>query len=510
MHTTKKAPQHHHTAPAKTEASSSKQGQQQETRELRCQASKKPKHQQILITISSTKIQTATVQHNHKATAAKPQFSNRSCASRIQNAVQESWGSKLDPGIMELAINPLTTPQPIPNQGSRDKKTARSISSLRNTAPSTIILKTTDVECIQSSIYYYGIYPTNLYATKPALNHHHSTSPQDSQFVVEAESPKDCDKDDFLRDRVGGDQQLASGLETRDNLALSPLTIVGSHGYGGSTGDASISFAYVLKRGILSMEVDVSGACGAQQLPFTDSERLDVLCGSPCYGRNTRPDNPYQAVTDDLQDGDPSACRSLRRLKRNLEEIRKRFNAYRARPHGDFAFPESRPDSAPIFEDPSSNMGVTKIPSSLPIEGLSPSYDGGGPPSSLPKSKSLAAVYSLPDLVLRPVWCHADVACICRYASICCICWDSDLGHGSRWLPASHGSRWLRLSGQQDDQFGGCWRSMEVLLRFSGQPADRLGIKFWCAVRRLLTGLNAAQPIWLWIMGAASCSMKGC
>ncbi|GMH30400.1 hypothetical protein Nepgr_032243 [Nepenthes gracilis] len=189
--------------------------------------------------------------------------------------------------------------------------------------------------------------------------------------------------DDFFRDRVGGDQQLASGLvdasldqgssysyhvdcrsspsrdlassdgvderlinptptissiahlspvgqETRDNIALSPLTVEGSQGYGGSASDASISFEYVLKRGILSMEVDVSGACGAQQLPFTDTDRLEVLSGSPCHGKNVgslasgfavstlevcsetehpnspvmncqpRLNNPYQDVTDDL------------------------------------------------------------------------------------------------------------------------------------------------------------------------------------------------------------------
>ncbi|GMH19234.1 hypothetical protein Nepgr_021075 [Nepenthes gracilis] len=292
----------------------------------------------------------------------------------------------------------------------------------------------------------------------------------DFQSVVEVESPKDCDRDDFFRDRVAGDQQLASGLvgasldqgsscsyhvdsrpspsrdlassdgvderlinptptissiahlspvgqETRDNIALSPLTVEGSLGYDRSTSDASISFEYALKGGILSMEVDVSGAGGAQQLPFTNTDRLEVPSGSPCYGRNVgslvsgfavstlevcsetehpnlpvmncQPglDNPYQAVTDDLQDGDPSACRSLGRLKRNLEEIRKWFNAYRARPKGDFAFPESRPISVLIFEDPSSIMGVTKIPSPLPIEGLSPSDDGEGPPSSLSKSK---------------------------------------------------------------------------------------------------------------------------
>ncbi|GMH02081.1 hypothetical protein Nepgr_003920 [Nepenthes gracilis] len=207
------------------------------------------------------------------------------------------------------------------------------------------------------------------------------------------------------------------GHDTRDNIALSPLIVEGSLGYGGFAGDASISFEYVLKRGILSMEVDVFGACGAQQLPFTDTDHLEVPSGSPCYGRNVgslasgfavstlevcleteQPNspvmncqpglnNPYQVVTDDLQVGDPSACRSLGRLKRNLEEIQKRFNAYKARPKGDFAFPESRPISALTFEDPSSIMGVTKIPSPLPIEGLSPSFDGGGPPSSLSKSK---------------------------------------------------------------------------------------------------------------------------
>ncbi|GMH14548.1 hypothetical protein Nepgr_016389 [Nepenthes gracilis] len=214
---------------------------------------------------------------------------------------------------------------------------------------------------------------------------------QDFQSVVEAESPKDCDKDGFFRDR----------------------NVEGSQGLDGSAGDASISFADVLKHGIPLMEVDVSSACGAQQLPFIDTDHLEVLSGSPCYGRNVgslasgfgvstlkvcseteHPNspvmncqpglgNPYHAVTGDLQDGDPSACRSLVRLKRNLEEIRKRFNAYRACPNGDFAFPESRPDSTLIFEELST-----------------PSYDGGGPPSSLSKSKRCNKRCSPPALTL--------------------------------------------------------------------------------------------------------------
>ncbi|GMH06090.1 hypothetical protein Nepgr_007930 [Nepenthes gracilis] len=40
-----------------------------------------------------------------------------------------------------------------------------------------------------------------------------------------------------------------------------------------------------------------------------------------------------------------------------------------------------------------------------------------------------------------------------------------------------------------------------------GSPVNRLtrlGMSFGCTVRMLLTGLNAAQPIWLWIMLAAN------
>ncbi|GMH22189.1 hypothetical protein Nepgr_024032 [Nepenthes gracilis] len=150
-----------------------------------------------------------------------------------------------------------------------------------------------------------------------------------------------------------------------------------------------------LKRGIHLKEVDESGACGAEQLPITDTDCLEVLGGSSCYGRNVgslasgfvvstllqrrtvtehlnlpvmncQPMliNPYQAVTDDHQDGDPSSCCSLGRLKRNLEEIRKRFNAYRACPNGDFAIPSLQPASALIFEELSSNREiVTKTPS---------------------------------------------------------------------------------------------------------------------------------------------------
>ncbi|GMH02082.1 hypothetical protein Nepgr_003921 [Nepenthes gracilis] len=33
-------------------------------------------------------------------------------------------------------------------------------------------------------------------------------------------------------------------------------------------------------------------------------------------------------------------------------------------------------------------------------------------------SPSMAAIHSLPGPVLRPAWCHADVACFCLYASI--------------------------------------------------------------------------------------------
>ncbi|GMH03365.1 hypothetical protein Nepgr_005204 [Nepenthes gracilis] len=213
------------------------------------------------------------------------------------------------------------------------------------------------------------------------------------------------------------------GQVSRDNSALSPLTVEGSQGYGGSDGDASISFAYVLKRGILSMEVDVSGACGVQLLTFTDTDSSPMeptfersegslasgfagntleVCSetehpnSPVMNCQLGLDNPHQAVADDLQDEDPSACCSLGKRKRNLEEIQKWFNTYRARLIGNSAFRESRPDSALVFEDSSSNKGVSKTPSPLPIEGLSPSYDGGDPPSSLSKSKRRKKRHSPP------------------------------------------------------------------------------------------------------------------
>ncbi|GMH14547.1 hypothetical protein Nepgr_016388 [Nepenthes gracilis] len=67
----------------------------------------------------------------------------------------------------------------------------------------------------------------------------------------------------------------------------------------------------------------------------------------------------------------------------------------------------------------------------------------------------------------------------------------------------------LRLSGQQDDKIGGYWRSMEGLLLFSINRMTRLGMQFWRPTGRLLTGLNADQSIWLWIMLDASCSMEG-
>ncbi|GMH09800.1 hypothetical protein Nepgr_011641 [Nepenthes gracilis] len=104
--------------------------------------------------------------------------------------------------------------------------------------------------------------------------------------------------------------------------------------------------------------------------------------------RQPRLGNSYKVVTDDYQDGDPSFCPSLGRLKRNLEEIRKQFNAYRACPNGEVAFPESRPTSALIYEEPIGNRGgVTKTPSPLPIDDISPSSEGGGPPYFLKKSK---------------------------------------------------------------------------------------------------------------------------
>ncbi|GMH21308.1 hypothetical protein Nepgr_023150 [Nepenthes gracilis] len=281
-------------------------------------------------------------------------------------------------------------------------------------------------------------------------------------FDVVAESPKVCDMEVSFSDRVGGDQKLVSGLVdasldqgcscsqhvdslpspsrdlvssdgvderlinptpaissiahlspvgqvSRDNSALSPLIVDGLQGYGGSDGEASISFAYVLKRGILSMDVDVSGARGVQKPTFTDMDSSPV---EPSLGRNVgslvsgfvgntlevcsetehpnllvlncQPglDNPHQSVADDRLVGVPSAGR----LKRNLEEIRKRFNAYRARHNRNSSFFESRPDSTLIFEDSSSNKGVSKTPSPLPIEGLSPSYDSGDSPSSLSMS----------------------------------------------------------------------------------------------------------------------------
>ncbi|GMH24443.1 hypothetical protein Nepgr_026286 [Nepenthes gracilis] len=272
------------------------------------------------------------------------------------------------------------------------------------------------------------------------------------QSNVEAEVPKGCDKDVLFRDRVGGDQQLVSGLvggrlelrspysspvdsrssptgdlapsevvdgrflnpitttssiahlspdgkETHEDIAFSPLNVEDLQGYGVSASGASISFMDILKRGIHLKDVDEPGTCGVHQLPITYTDCLEVVGCSSCYGRNVgspssgfagstlegvpemeqldspilnrqpRLGDPYQVVTDDYEDEDPSFCPSLRRLKRNLEEIRKQFNAYRACPNGDIAFLESRPASTLISEEPTNNSGgVTKTPSPLPTE----------------------------------------------------------------------------------------------------------------------------------------------
>ncbi|GMH14577.1 hypothetical protein Nepgr_016418 [Nepenthes gracilis] len=157
------------------------------------------------------------------------------------------------------------------------------------------------------------------------------------------------------------------GQVSRDNSTLSPLIVDGSQGYGGSDGEASISFAYVLKHGILSMDVDVSVTRGVQKPTFTDMDNSPVelslgrnvgslvsgfasntlkVCSETEHPNllvlNCHPglDNPHQTVADDLLVGDPSAGRL-------------------ARHNGNSAFPESRPDSTLIFEDSSSNKGVS-------------------------------------------------------------------------------------------------------------------------------------------------------
>ncbi|GMH06413.1 hypothetical protein Nepgr_008253 [Nepenthes gracilis] len=142
------------------------------------------------------------------------------------------------------------------------------------------------------------------------------------EYLETPKLPQGCAKDVLFRDRVGGDQQMTSAYSspedsrsslTRDlassdvddepllnpitstssiihlspdgkdgDSASYPLNVEGLQGHGFFPVVASISFADILKRGILSKEVVEPGTCGAHQLPITDVDRLEVLGDSFC------------------------------------------------------------------------------------------------------------------------------------------------------------------------------------------------------------------------------------
>ncbi|GMH28963.1 hypothetical protein Nepgr_030806 [Nepenthes gracilis] len=154
------------------------------------------------------------------------------------------------------------------------------------------------------------------------------------------------------------------GKEALRDKTLSPLTVAGLQGYRVSVGVAIVSYADIMKRGIHLKEVDEPGTCGAVTglEVFRETEQL----GLPGLNPQPRLGPSYQVVTDDHQDGDPSSCANLGRLKRNLKVIRKQFNASRARPNGDDAIPRTRQ----LYSGGEQNLHVGSMDS--PPEGMGP------------------------------------------------------------------------------------------------------------------------------------------
>ncbi|GMH04744.1 hypothetical protein Nepgr_006584 [Nepenthes gracilis] len=227
--------------------------------------------------------------------------------------------------------------------------------------------------------------------------------------------PKGCDKDVLYRDRVGGEQQLASGLVVR---------------------------------------------VGVEHL------------GKPIQSNQALIGSSYHGVVVDQHGGDPGSCSSIGMLMQNIDELRKQLRASSARVLevslnpwqslldgsrlvlpgvlviSDDLLQSDTLTSTLISEEHlvvdmgiSGNRGVgIETPSPLPADDMSPSSKGGGPPSFFKNSKrpdvyaaavidDAAAVVNFGQLVVN---CRSGIWLVAAYYNLVVIRLRNVFVDGSR------------------------------------------------------------------------------